>query len=108
MMRGDIYWCDFEPAIGNEIKKLRPAIIISNDMSNRYIHVVQVIPLTSNITNVYPSECLIETKEKTAKALGSQITTLDKTRVKSQMGAVNANDMIKLEKAILIQLGINV
>ena len=107
MKRGDIYWCDFEPAIGNEIKKLRPAIIVSNNLSNKYIGVIQVIPLTSNITNVYPGECLIETKVKIAKALCSQITTLDKTRVKDQMDVINNQDMQKLEKAMKLQLGLD-
>lgn len=106
MKRGDIYWCDFEPAVGAEIKKLRPAVIISNDMSNRYIGVVQVIPLTSNTANIYPSECLIETPEKMGKALCSQIVTLGKTRLKNQMGTVLHKDMKKLEKALMLQLGL--
>ena len=106
MKRGEIYWCDFEPAIGNEIKKLRPAIIISNNLSNKYINVVQVIPLTSNTANIYPAECLIETKEKVGKALCSQITTLDKTRVKNLMGSIKQDEMDKLEKAIKLQLGL--
>ena len=75
-------------------------------MSNKYLGIVQVIPLTSNIEHIYPSECLIETSEKTAKALGSQITTLDKTRLQRKMGVVSMNDMQKLEQAILIQLGL--
>lgn len=106
MRRGDIYWCDFEPAHVHEIKKLRPAIIISNDISNKYIGVVQVIPLTSNISNIYPAECLIETSEKHAKALGSQITTMDKSRLKSQMGSVTAKEMKNLEKIVKLQLGL--
>ena len=107
MERGSIYWCDFEPAIGAEVKKLHPAVIISNNMSNKYIDVVQVVPLTSNIKNVYPGECLIDTPEKKAKALSSQIATLDKSRIKSYIGVVTYRDMLLLEKSIILQLGLS-
>ena len=106
MNRGDIYWCNFEPAIGSEIRKLRPAILISNDISNRFINVVQVIPLTSNITNIYPSECLIKTPEKMAKALGSQITTLYKSRITGFMGKITSKELKALEKVLMLQLGL--
>lgn len=106
MNRGDVYWCDFEPSHDHEIKKLRPAVIISNDMSNKYIGVVQVVPLTSNISNIYPAECLIKTSEKSAKSLGSQITTVDKARLKKLMSKVTAKEMKDLEKIIKLQLGL--
>jgi mRNA interferase MazF len=106
MNRGDIYWCDFEPATGAEIRKLRPAIIISNDISNKYIDVVQVIPLTSNTTNIYPSECLINTSLKLAKALCSQLTTLDKSRIKGFISKISQKEIRQLESAIMLQLGI--
>lgn len=107
MNRGDIYWCDFEPAIGAEIKKLRPAIIISNDISNKFIDVVQVIPLTSNTNNVYPSECLIDTPTKTSKALCSQVTTIDRSRVKNFISKVSYANMKLLEQSLVLQLGIS-
>ena len=106
MNRGDIYWCDFEPATGAEVKKLRPAIIISNDLNNQFSDVMQVIPITSNTTNVYPCECLIETPHKMAKALGGQIVTLDKSRVKSFISKVSLKEMRQLEKVIMLQLGL--
>ena len=106
MNRGDIYWCDFEPAIGHEIQKLRPAIIISNNLSNQFTGVIQVIPLTSNITNVYKSECLIKTPMKSSKALSNQITTIDKTRVKDFISTITHEETLALEKAIKIQLGL--
>jgi mRNA interferase MazF len=106
MNRGSIYWCDFEPATGAEVKKLRPAIIISNNISNKYIDVVQVVPLTSNIKSIYPGECIIDTPDKKAKVLGSQITTLDKSRVKNNIGVVSYKDMLLVEQAIMLQLGI--
>jgi mRNA-degrading endonuclease toxin of MazEF toxin-antitoxin module len=44
MNRGEVWWVDFDPATGSEIKKIRPAVIISNDISNRILSRVVVIP----------------------------------------------------------------
>ena len=54
MNRGDVYWVNFDPAIGSEITKKRPAVIISNNLSNMYSLRLQVIPITSKINKVYP------------------------------------------------------
>ena len=82
----------------NSYVKSRFAIIATD--------VMQVIPITSNTTNVYPCECLIETPHKMAKALGGQIVTLDKSRVKSFISKVSLKEMRQLEKVIMLQLGL--
>jgi mRNA interferase MazF len=107
MKRGEVWWVDFEPAIGSEIRKTRPAVIVSNDSANRYLTRVQVIPLTSNVTHVYPSETVITLAGQKSKVMADQIMTADKARLKSMLGRLNDADMRAVETIIKIQLGMD-
>jgi mRNA interferase MazF len=59
MTRGEVWWVNFEPAISDEIRKRRPAVITSNNTANKYLNRVQAVPLTSNLDRPYPSEALV-------------------------------------------------
>ena len=105
MKRGEVWWVEFDPAIGSEIAKRRPAIIVSNDSANRNLSRVVVIPLTSNIAKVYPGEALVKLGKQTSKAMADQIMAADKSRLKDQLGTVSRTDMELVEDAMRVHLG---
>ena len=104
MKRGEVWWINFEPSVGGEIRKRRPAIIISNDAANHYLNRVQVVPVTSNIDKLYPSEAYVTFRGKKSKAMADQLTTVSKKRLISSEGSVSITEMEGVSKAISTQL----
>jgi mRNA interferase MazF len=104
--RGEVWWVAFDSAIGGEIKKTRPAIVVSNDIANRELNRVQVVPLTSNLGRVYPSEALIRLRGGQRKAMADQISTISKLRLRDRVGRLSSEDMVAVERAICVQLGL--
>ena len=89
---------------GREIHKKRPALIVSNDASNRHLNRVQVVPITSNVDRLYPSEAYITLNGKPNKAMADQLTKVSKTRLLNMVGRLSDSDLLKIEQAIKVQL----
>ena len=102
--RGDVWLVDFEPSIGGEIQKQRPAVIVSNDTANHLLNRVQVVPLSSQTARLYPAEAYVSLNGQQRKAIADQITTVSKARLQRMMGALSALDMDAVVYAMRIQL----
>ena len=106
MKRGEVWWVNFDPSVGGEIRKKRPAVIISNNAANQFLNRVQVVPLTSSVDKLYPSESYITFRGKKAKAMADQLTTVSKKRLINQAGSVSKTELEGIKRAIAIQLAL--
>ncbi len=104
MKRGEVWWVNFDPSVGGEIRKKRPAVIVSNNAANKFLNRVQVVPLTSSVNKLYPCETYITIRQNKAKAMADQLTTVSKKRLINQAGTVSKTEMEGLERTIMIQL----
>lgn len=113
--RGEICLVDFEPVLGSEANKQRPAIIISNNSANSAAEtfgrgVVTVVPLTSNTTRVLPFQVLLWRREtglsRDSKAQAEQIRAVDIGRIGSVIGRVSGVRMAELEQALRLHLSL--
>ena len=110
MKRGDIYLVDFEPSVGAEIRKIRPAVIISCDEANKYLKTITVIPFSSKVEKIYPFDVFVSKQESgldtDSKLKIPQMRAVDKGRLKRYIGALPEEMIEETEKAIKLHLAI--
>jgi mRNA interferase MazF len=104
--RGEVWWVAFDPSVGGEIQKTRPAVIVSNNAANAVLNRVIVVPLSSQTAKFYPGEALVTLNGEPRKAMADQLTTASKKRIRSKLGELSFSDVAAVESAILLQLGI--
>ncbi len=105
--RGEIYWVAFGPAVGREIRKTRPAVVVSNDAANTALNRLHVVPITSQTGLVYPSEALVTLRGEPRKAKADQLTTASRSRLVGYLGKLGAADMEQVDRAIRLQLALS-
>lgn len=111
MKRGDIYYADLSPAVGSEMDKRRPVLIVSNDANNRAATTVTILPVTSNVTRVYPFEVLLNPEDsgltKSSKVQAQQVRTISKQRIIGEVvGSLNEEKMVLIDAALKLHLGL--
>jgi len=104
--RGDVWLVSFDPSVGGEVQKTRPAVVLSNDTANTLLNRVQVVPISSRVSQLYPAEAYITLNGERRKAMADQITTASKRRLQRQLGALDKDDMAAVGRVVCLQLGI--
>ena len=104
MQRGEVWWVNFDPSVGGEIQRQRPGVILSNDASNKHLNRVQVVPLSTQVDRLYPSEVIVMLNGKAQKAMADQITTVSKLRLSNRTGRLSATDLAQVERVVKLQL----
>jgi len=109
--RGEVWLVSFDPSLGAEIQKTRPALILQNDTANRYSPITIVAAITSQFdAELYPTEVLIRAPEgglqSNSVVLLNQIRSIDKQRLVRRLGVVTRRTMTHVDRAIQISLGL--
>lgn len=95
---------NLDPTVGTEIKKTRPAVVVSNDACNKYGTRIVVVPITSNVTSLYPGEAQVRVARRDGRVLGDQIRSIDKSRLGKRIGRLSREELATVDEALRITL----
>ncbi len=94
--RYEIYWIDLDPARGSEMRKTRPAVIVSMDVLNCALETVVVCPLTSKLHPGWRTRLPVKVLGKAAEIAADQIRTVSTARVRKKIGKLSDTDSAAL------------
>ena len=105
--RGDIYYADLSPVVGSEQGGVRPVLIVQNDVGNRYSPTVLAAAITSQQEKTsLPTHIKVNAEDcglsKDSIILLEQVRTIDKTRLKDKMGALDINNMDMVDRSLSV------
>lgn len=106
MKRGEVWWVRFGPSIGREIRKRRPAVVVTNEVAISHLNRVQVVPLTTHVSRVYPGEAIVVVNDRPHKAMADQLTTVSKERIEAFFGNLSEGDVESLDTIMRLHLGL--
>ena len=105
--RGDVVGVRLDPALGTEIRKTRPAVVVSNDSCNRYGARVVVVPVTSNVETLFPGEAFVEIRGRKGRVLGDQIRSVDRARLRGRVQRLTGDEMDRVDEALRVTLSLH-
>ena len=106
MKRGEVWWVRFGPSVGGEMRKQRPAVVVTNNVALSHLNRVQVVPLTTNVSRVYPGETIVVLNDRPHKAMADQLTTVSKERLAAFFGKLSDGDIENLDATVRLHLGL--
>ena len=104
--RGEVWLVSFDPSVGGEAQKTRPAVVLSNDTANALLNRVQVVPVSSQTERLYPAEAYITLNGARRKAMADQITTASKRRLQRRLGILGKDDLNAVSHVVRLQLSL--
>jgi len=110
ILRGDLYYADLNPVVGSEQGGIRPVLIIQNDIGNKHSPTIIVAAITSKaMKSSLPTHYILNAHnglDRESIVLLEQIRTIDKQRLKEYVGALDQEDMLAVDKALAVSIGL--
>jgi len=98
--RGEVWWAALDPALGSEIAKTRPCVVMTRDLINEHRRTVVVVPLSSSPTAHPPIRVAVNCGGKPAVAVVDQILAVAKERLQTRMGVLPEREMEAISDAL--------